>query len=531
MKKKKNKVIDNKQKKKLIITSIFMLFLVIVASFAYYEMNSTESITSIFTSNFGETGGVTLSGPTPNLHIKLTNKDMHYTKEGTSYFATDDNNKNYDTTPVERTIAKIEAVDTNPTYTYYCRFKLAIDVRDSKNNKFKTGDAILHLSGHYEADLDLSNYETPIDIEYFLDQDNTSKEIKAVLEVKNTTNNQSYAEGIDINIDIYNSNLVCDHEKVEITDTEWVFDYTGGEQVFVAPYTGTYKVELWGAQGGSIDSILGGSSSFVTGTIQINKNTKLYLYIGGRGTYTKNSSTSVNGGYNGGGNGRTESGSGSYATTGGGSTDIRLINGNWDNDIGLKSRIIVAAGGGGSDYSGGSTYIGYGGAGGGLSGYNGTSNQGSYYGTGATQLFGGRNVYLGTISGSFGKGGNGQANNGSGGSGYYGGGSGQGYRGGGGGGSSFISGHNGCVAIESSTSLTPRLDSNGVRCTDGTTDIECSKHYSGYVFTDTVMIDGAGYSWTTAKGSQVQMPKPDGTLYPLGQGHTGNGYARITFIE
>ena len=65
---------------------------------------------------------------------------------------------------------------------------------------------------------------------------------------------------------------------------------------------------------------------------------------------------------------------------------------------------------------------------------------------------------------------------------------------------------------------------------NGTTDIECSKHYSGYVFSDTVMIDGAGYSWTTTKGSQVQMPKPDGTLYPLGQGHTGNGYAKITFI-
>ena len=35
------------------------------------------------------------------------------------------------------------------------------------------------------------------------------------------------------------------------------FDYTGSEQTFIAPVSGTYKVELWGAQGGG--------SSFISG--------------------------------------------------------------------------------------------------------------------------------------------------------------------------------------------------------------------------------------------------------------------------
>ena len=44
------------------------------------------------------------------------------------------------------------------------------------------------------------------------------------------------------------------------------------------------------------------------------------------------------------------------------------------------------------------------------------------------------------------------------------------------------------------------------------------------------MIDGTGYSWTTSKGSQERMPNPTGGNYALGVGHTGNGYARITYL-
>ena len=40
------------------------------------------------------------------------------------------------------------------------------------------------------------------------------------------------------------SYLECD------IDNTWDFDYTGGEQTFIAPTTGTYKLETWGAQGG-----------------------------------------------------------------------------------------------------------------------------------------------------------------------------------------------------------------------------------------------------------------------------------------
>ena len=508
MKKKKKQVIDNKQKKKLIITSIFMLLLVVAASFAYYEMNSTESITSVFTSNFGETGGVSLTGPTPNLHIKLTNKDMHYTKEGTSYYATDDNNKNYDTEAVPRTIARLEAVDTNPTYTYYCKFKLAIDVRDSKNNKFKTGDAILHLSGHYEADLDLSNYETPIDIEYFLDQDNSSKEIKAVLEVKNTTNNQNYAEGMELEVDIYNSNFVCDYQKYV---SKYEFAYTGNVQEFIVPTTGYYTVELWGASGSTTNGKTPGKGGYVSGKILLNANEKLYVYVGEVGNITSadyNKNTFNGGGYN-------HSDSTNYGR-GGGATDIRIIGGEWNNADGLRSRIIVAGGGGSGGYQNASPYSVTGGNAGGLTSY--LNNGQSAGGLIATQ----------TSGYAFGVGGPGLSSQSyiSSGSGWYGGRSsttspcGQSA-----GGSSYISGHTGCVAIDSITSNNPKAN-----CNTGTSDVTCSYSPYNYVFVETQMIDGAGYSWTNSKDELIMMPKPSGGFYEIGEGHVGNGHATITYL-
>ena len=183
-----------------------------------------------------------------------------------------------------------------------------------------------------------------------------------------------------------------------------------------------------------------------------------------------------------------------------------------------------------------------GGDAGGLTGNTGTTDNTSsaiYYGYGGTQTSGGiatpHSSYIGTDGdGSLGKAGScilsPQGNCSGGGGGYYGGSASTNWGGAGGGGSSFISGHAGSIAIVSASSLTPRTGTGGACCTDGTTDIECSKHYSGYVFTDTVMIDGAGYSWTTSKQGQVQMPNPNGGYYALGTGHTGNGYARITFI-
>ena len=190
----------------------------------------------------------------------------------------------------------------------------------------------------------------------------------------------------------------------------------------------------------------------------------------------------------------------------------------------LKSRIIVAAGG-----AGGLRYSKYanGGHAGGLKGYDGSyyrhpGGYPYYIATGASQTSGG--VCGGgagvTATGFFGlaRWYNEPTTFGSGGGGgYYGGGGGASQSsvvGTGGGGSSFISGHNGCDAISASSTSSNIIHTGQ------------SIHYSGLYFTNTVMIDGAGYQWTTTKGSLVNMPNLTGSGTMTG--NTSHGQVRIT---
>ena len=196
------------------------------------------------------------------------------------------------------------------------------------------------------------------------------------------------------------------------------FNYTGGVQTFSAPYTGTYTLEVWGAQGGCTNGGLGGYSQ---GNITLTQGDTLNIYVGGQGISSNVTTESYyNGGYNGGGPFYTGN-QGYTSAGGGGGTDIRL------NSTALTNRIIVAGGGGGGGTGVDGTI--YSGNGGGTTGADGCTSAYSvpYCGLGGTQTYGGTGGYNnGTAgSGSLGQGGCGvqDAYGGSGGGGgYYGGG-------------------------------------------------------------------------------------------------------------
>ena len=271
-----------------------------------------------------------------------------------------------------------------------------------------------------------------------------------------------------------------------ILTTATTYGYTGAAQCVVLP-AGKYKIEAWGAAGGTYNgSIRAGYGGYVGGEINLAQAKSLIIFVGSRpigATYY--------GGFNGGGRGYTEwGGSGG----GGGASDVRLINAAWNNFESLKSRIIVAAGGGGaSNYGTYGGYYGYGGHGGGLTGSNGGLSRTSIataapsVATGGTQTAGGnagRYTYSFVVNGNpgyLGGGGN-SYGAGGGGGGFYGGGGatyGSGFVGSGAGGSSFISGHSGCNAI-SAASTSSNIVHTGQ-----------PNHYSGLFFTNTSMTAGA----------------------------------------
>ena len=60
------------------------------------------------------------------------------------------------------------------------------------------------------------------------------------------------------------------------------FEYAGAIQSWKIPITGTYKLEVWGAQGGTNrDAFPGGYGGYAYGEKNITKNTALYVGVGG----------------------------------------------------------------------------------------------------------------------------------------------------------------------------------------------------------------------------------------------------------
>jgi hypothetical protein len=288
---------------------------------------------------------------------------------------------------------------------------------------------------------------------------------------------------------------------------EWIFDYTGREETLTIPYTGSYKLEVWGGQGGNCykepDTSVaypGGYGGYSTGTINLNKNDKLYINVGGHGTWkhaTGSTQAYLRGAYNGGGDAIVAYNTNYYsAGAGGGATHIATRTGllsaleNYQNNI-----IIVAGGGGGAlsyyDPNYPTTYktTDYEAHAGGFKSNSALhTNYGSGYvnhamATPATQISGGAADYRGTfgkgatISSSFSSG-----TVSGGGGGYYGGGS--GLWGGSSGGSSYI-GHSSlydkhmtCYNCEESNTESTYTVSN--TCYSDDPVINCSKRKAGY---------------------------------------------------
>ena len=190
---------------------------------------------------------------------------------------------------------------------------------------------------------------------------------------------------------------------VYVVQSEFPYEYTGYSRKWVCPASGTYLLEVWGAQGASatgtkdgvVYDAIGGYGAKVEGQIKLTKGQALYVNVGQRGqkktkgykpsTYPANP-TSTNPspgaggwatvveceGWNGGGAVVWGQGHGVATGTpwwvvvdpvcgGGGATDISLewdsydsddqtTNTTWRNAKHLLTRIIVAAGGGGALY-------------------------------------------------------------------------------------------------------------------------------------------------------------------------------------
>ena len=143
------------------------------------------------------------------------------------------------------------------------------------------------------------------------------------------------------------------------------FESINGEQTFIAPISGTYKLEVWGASGGTVSqSYRGGYGAYSTGDIHIDENQVLYINVGGVGEVTSSAIDQIaQGGYNGGGSGANYSlQAGRVAGGGGGATHIAFVSGKLaslekykgslsdDGKYYVSNDIVIVSGGGGGSW-------------------------------------------------------------------------------------------------------------------------------------------------------------------------------------
>ena len=271
-----------------------------------------------------------------------------------------------------------------------------------------------------------------------------------------------------------------------------VFSATGKQQS-ITLFPGTYKIECWGAQGGSgrqegSITTTGGKGAYVSGIIGLKKRKKFYIYVGTKGgNATGQPYSNAEGGWNGGGKGGADcddDGSGG----GGGASDVRLVSGDWNSSNGLRSRIIVAAGGSGSSYNA------YGAPGGALSGYISASSTTftkkdlTAFGIGEDGKYHQNLPSSGAGGGYFA----GSASDGRG--------DGDWYKTVSASGSSYVSGFSGCKTV----------DENGIKT-------DSAIHYSKIEFFDPIMLDGL-----------IAFDDPSGITET---GHSGDGSVKITQIN
>lgn len=288
----------------------------------------------------------------------------------------------------------------------------------------------------------------------------------------------------------------------------WDISYTGGSQVFVAPVSGKYKMEIWGNQGGRTN-YWGGKGGYTAGEIELAAGDLFKIYVG-QCDYSHNYVE----GWNGGG----RAGGYNYCSPGGGAIDIRLLHFVSEHDfaifdtatddnpfIGLTGdentdpRIMVGGGGGGMGAND-NTYHWFsdGGYAGGLEGGSSIDRETGLPngGKGGTQMAGGisdrGNAWYtqGLTDGSAGRGGNtGKESNGDGSS-------------SGGGGGGWFGG--GCGSWYSRTK--------------GTGGGGGSSHVNSKLFTHPVCTAG-----------NEEFLSPDGATAETG--HSGAGLVRITLLE
>ena len=213
---------------------------------------------------------------------KLDNVSLNYGKGFATYTGTEENlNDIYIINNATHNIFYLNGIQYEGN-TYYAKSTKTVDLNNTSNkvctvtfnNNGGTG-TMQNQTVYYNiaTNLEQSTFSKTgyVFCGWNTKADGTGKRYASEGKIKISQDTMLYAQWIQ---EVYNFDYVEDQNE------------NGYAQTFTVPVTGVYKLECWGAQGGShadISDSVGGYGGYSVGDIRLNKNDTLYIFVGEEG--------------------------------------------------------------------------------------------------------------------------------------------------------------------------------------------------------------------------------------------------------
>ena len=240
-----------KNNKKVIVPIIIgvalLIALIIGATYAYFQATNNASGTTNLDATTEAIGAVIVNNPTENLYLKLSAYDMQESKKGTSYYATDDSSKGYETELKNYTISEYSINGGEDDTVYNCTYKLNI----TKSNDIRSGDMRLKLNlngatinGSNILDVDLASANSTYTVTFSATGKASGTLVTGDIIFNNTNSVQDHLIGKTLSTTITNSDLNCDiAEKVEEPE-ESICTYDETSTVAEGEYGAKYNCKV-----------------------------------------------------------------------------------------------------------------------------------------------------------------------------------------------------------------------------------------------------------------------------------------------
>jgi len=240
-----------KNNKKVIVPIIIgvalLIALIIGATYAYFQATNNASGTTNLDATTEAIGAVIVNNPTENLYLKLSAYDMQESKKGTSYYATDDSSKGYETELKNYTISEYSINGGEDDTVYNCTYKLNI----TKSSDIRSGDMRLKLNlngatinGSNILDVDLASANSTYTVTFSATGKASGTLVTGDIIFNNTNSVQDHLIGKTLSTTITNSDLNCDiAEKVEEPE-ESICTYDETSTVAEGEYGAKYNCKV-----------------------------------------------------------------------------------------------------------------------------------------------------------------------------------------------------------------------------------------------------------------------------------------------